>query len=276
MAYKTILLCLNEISRVPQLLAAARQLGTKFKAHIAGLYVIPGVQVYPAAGYAAAPDIYDGNRTYYKDHLPKVKAAFEEAMKADGISFDFHVVEANVPLIGNDVVAQGRNADLIVISATDRASSDGVEYDFVERLIIAAGRPVLVLPYTTDAKLNTDEVLIGWDDSREAARAVFDAVPLLKTAKRARIVRIDTAPRGEMAGASIAETLARHGIKIEVTAVSSDGLGTGETLIRAANDFGAGLIVLGAYGHNRFAEFIFGGATRHMIRNLDRPVLMSH
>jgi nucleotide-binding universal stress UspA family protein len=276
MAYKTILFCLNEIDRIPQLVQAARTLGTTFNAHVIGLYVIPGVQVYPSAGYAAAPDVFDGNRLYYKSNEARTRADFESAMKADGLSFDFRVVDTDVPLIGNDVMAHGRNADLIVVSATDRQSSQGVEYDFVERLVIGAGRPILVLPFIGTAKLDFSEVLVGWDEGREAARAVFDALPFLQNAGRTRIVTIDTSAKGSVPGAPLAESLDRHGIKAELTAVSSDGQSAGETLLRAASDYGAGLVVAGAYGHSRFAEFIFGGVTRHLVHHLDRPVLMSH
>ena len=79
-----------------------------------------------------------------------------------------------------------------------------------------------------------------------------------------------------MPSAGIAEAMDRHGVKSEVTDVPSEGMTLSETLLHAANDYGAGLIVLGAYGHSRFSEMIFGGATRYMIRKLDRPLLMSH
>jgi nucleotide-binding universal stress UspA family protein len=84
------------------------------------------------------------------------------------------------------------------------------------------------------------------------------------------------APRGVEPAAEIAETLAHHGVKTEITHVTSDGMNAGETLLRAAKDHGAGLLVMGAYGHGRFTEFVFGGATRHVFRNLTTPVLMSH
>jgi nucleotide-binding universal stress UspA family protein len=276
MAYKTILFSLNEIDRLPQLLAAAKKLGTMFNAHISGLYVVPAAQIYPTMGYTALPDMIDSNRRFYSDRRDRVKAAFEKAMKAEGTSFDFNTVDSATPVIGNDVMAQGRNADLIVVSATDRNSTQGVEYDFVERLIISAGRPVLILPFVGSAKLDFDEILVGWDGGREAARAVFDALPLLQGAKRVRIIGIDEARRGEVPAASIAEALARQRVKTEITSISSDGPRAGEALLQAANDHGAGLLVVGAYGHSRFSEFIFGGVTRHVIHQLDRPVLMSH
>jgi nucleotide-binding universal stress UspA family protein len=276
MAYKTILLCLNEVKRAPELVAAGLALGKMFGAHISGLFVIPGIQVYPGVGYAALPDVIDSNQAYYRKNETAIRESFEKAMSVNGLSYDFHVVEASIPAIGNDVAAQGRNADLLVVSATDRNAYDGVEIDFVERLVIAAGRPVLILPVAGNIKLDLNDIMIAWDGSREASRAAFDAAPFVTSARKTRLVSVDAHPRGEVRGATIAEALDRHGGKVELIQLSSDGLGTGEALLRAAKDHGSGLLVLGAYGHSRFTEFIFGGATRHVIRNLDRPVLMSH
>ncbi len=275
MAYKTILLCLNEIDRVPQLVAAARKLAAN-GAHVTGLYVIPAVQVYASAGLAAVPDVYDGNRNFYEQHMPKVREAFETGMKQDGLSFAFQQVDAATPMVSTAVIAESRSVDLVIASSTNPDDSMGTEYDFIQRLVIAAGRPVLVLPRKGDGKLDFSEIIIGWDGGREAARAAFDALPLLQKAKRVKIARVDEAPRGGMASASIAEALARHKVNVELLNVTSDGMNAGETLLRAANDHGAGLLVMGAYGHTRFTEFVFGGATRHAIHNLDRPVFMSH
>jgi nucleotide-binding universal stress UspA family protein len=276
MAYKTILVCLNETSRLPQIISAARQLGVKYQAHITGLYVIPGVEVYPAGIDAVGVGYNDVNRRFYQDKLKQVRAEFEAAMKKDGLSFDFHEVDALSSQISREVAQEARAVDLMVVSATSKEDSLGVERDFVETLVIAAGRPVLVLPFKGEALPNMDEVILGWDDSRESSRAAFDALPFLLTSKRVNIVTVDAAPRGMMPGAAIAEALDRHGIKTTTTNVSSDGLGIGETLLRSARDEGAGLIVMGAYGHSRFTEFVFGGATRDIIKRLDRPVLMSH
>jgi nucleotide-binding universal stress UspA family protein len=276
MAYKTILLCLNEISRLPQLIAVARQLGVKFNAHVSGLYVVPGVQIYPSVGFSAGPDIFDGTRLYFQKHLPLVRETFETAMKQDKLSFDMHVVDSSMPMIANEMIDNCHNADLVIISCTSPDDRDGVEYDFVERFVLAAGRPVLVLPYKGEVNLKTDQIMVGWNDSRESSRAVFDALPFLQKAKLTRIVSVDVAPRGTLPAGSIAESLDRHGVKTEVTTITSDGMKTGEALLRAAHDYGVGLVVIGAYGHSRFAEMIFGGATRHIIRKLDLPVLMSH
>ena len=280
MAYKTVLVSLNEIGRLPQVMAAAALLGRTFNAHVSGLYVIPAVQVYPSVGFDAAPQVFEGNRTYFKDNAETVRNAFEAAMKNEGLSFDLRVVDARTPIIADEVIGEGRSADLIVISATNPREVTGVERDFVEQTIMAAGRPVLVLPFTGTGVLSFDELVLGWDGGREAARAAFDALPLLKAAKKVRVVvadpQNDPTLRGAVPGADLAGTLARHGVKAEAQGFPTASGDAGHALLQCADDVGASLIVMGAYGHSRLTEFIFGGATRHVLARLNRPVLMSH
>lgn len=280
MSYKTILVSLNEVGRLSELVAAAVSLARDTAAHVSGLYVIPAVQVYPSVGFEAAPQVFEGNRSFFKDNAVRVKQAFEEAMGREGLSHDFHQIDARTPVIAEEVVAAGRSADLIVVSATNPDEITGVERDFVEQVVMAAGRPVIVLPYQGNAAVSLDEIVVGWDGGREAARAAFDALPLMKKSSKVRIVRIDPQKdpglRGSVAGADLAETLSRHGIKAEAQGYPTDGLDEGQALMRCAEDAGAGLIVMGAYGHSRLAEFIFGGATRFVLTRMTRPVLMSH
>jgi nucleotide-binding universal stress UspA family protein len=273
---RSILVSLNDVKQMPTVLAATRYLAGRFSAQVKGLYVIPAAKVYPMMGYDAVPVAYDGNQQFFQKHLPKVKADFEAAMKADGIEFSFQQVDGSSSQIAMEVAAQARAHDIAMISASQSGDGSGFEDDFAERVVMLAGRPVLVLPRHADARFDFTEIMVGWDGGREAARATFDSIALLRTARRVRLVEIDVAPRGVEPAAEIAESLAHHGVKTEITHVTSDGMNAGETLLRAAKDHGAGLLVMGAYGHGRFTEFIFGGATRHVFRNLSVPVLMSH
>ncbi len=280
MSYKTILVSLNEVSRLSELVAAAVTLARETGAHVSGLYVVPAVQVYPSVGFEAAPQVFEGNRSYFKDNGARVKQAFEDAMQREGLSHDFHQVDSRTPVIADEVVAAGRVADLVIVSATNPAEITGVESDFVEQVVMGLGRPVIVLPFKGRAAVSLTEVIIGWDGGREAARATFDALPLLKKAAKVRVVRIDPQKdpslRGSVAGADLAEALARHGVTAEAQGYPTDGQDEGQALMRCAEDAGAGLIVMGAYGHSRLAEFIFGGATRFVLNRLVCPVLMSH
>jgi len=280
MSYKTILVSLNEVGRLAELVAATVTLARETGAHVSGLYVVPAVQVYPSVGFEAAPQVFEGNRSFFKDNGARVKQAFEAAMQREGLSHDFHQVDARTPVIADEVVSSGRVADLVIVSATNPEEITGVERDFVEQTVMALGRPVIVLPYKGKAEVSLNEVIIGWDGGREASRATFDALPLLKKAAKVRVVRIDPQKdpslRGSVAGADLAEALARHGVKAEAQGYPTDGQDEGQALMRCAADSGAGLIVMGAYGHSRLAEFIFGGATRFVLNRLVCPVLMSH
>lgn len=280
MSYRTILVSLNEIGRLSETVAAAVSLARETGAHVSGLYVVPAVQVYPSVGFEAAPQVFEGNRSFFRDNGQRVKVAFEEAMRRENLPHDFHQIDARTPLIADEVLAAGRVVDLVVVSATNPDEITGVERDFVEQVVMGLGRPVIVLPFRGDATLSLNEIVIGWDGGREAARATFDALPLLKKADKVRVVRIDPQKdpslRGNVAGADLAETLSRHGVKAEAQGYPTDGLDEGQALMRCAEDAGAGLIVMGAYGHSRLAEFIFGGATRFVLTRMARPVLMSH
>jgi nucleotide-binding universal stress UspA family protein len=280
MSYKTILVSLNEVGRLAELVKAAVALARETAAHVSGLYVVPAVQVYPSVGFEAAPQVFEGNRTYFKDNAQRVKQAFEEAMRAEGLSHDFHLLDARTPVIADEVIANGRSADIVLVSATNPDEITGVERDFVEQVVMGVGRPVVVLPAQGDASLTFKDIVVGWDGGREAARAAFDALPLFRKAEKVRVVRIDPQKdpslRGSVAGADLAEALSRHGIKAEAQGYPTDGLDEGQALMRCAEDCGSGLIVMGAYGHSRLAEFIFGGATRFVLTRMRRPVLMSH
>lgn len=280
MTYRTILVSLNEIGRLSETVAAGVRLARETGAHVSGLYVLPAVQVYPSVGFEAAPQVFEGNRSFFKEHAQRVKQTFEEAMRREALPYDFHQIDSATPLIADELIAAGRVADLVVVSATNPDEITGVERDLVEQVVMSVGRPVIVLPHKGDASLSLTEIVIGWNGGREAARATFDALPLLKKAAKVRVVWVDPqkAPslRGSVAGADLAEALSRHGVKAEAQGYPTDGLDEGQALMRCAEDTGAGLIVMGAYGHSRLAEFIFGGATRFILTRMVRPVLMSH
>jgi len=277
MSYKTIMVCLNEVSSNDRLTDVTRLLAAKFKSHVKGLYVVPGVQIYAGVAAGMGPISYDGFRAYFEKQQPGVKQRFEAAMQKDSLPFDFQTVDSVNPNIANAIIENSRCADLIVIPSGSRNAEEGTINDgLVDMVAIGAGRPVLVIPDQGKFEFTADDITLGWNNSREAARAVYDAMPFLKAAKKVRVTCVDNKQRGTLPGTDIADTLARHGVKAEVQTIASNGSGAGSTLLQAANDAGSGLIVMGCYGHSRLAELVFGGASRHMLANVDRAVLLSH
>ena len=195
MTYKTILVCLDEVNRIAALAAASARIAGLTEAHVRGLYVIPAAQIYPSTGFEAVPQVFEGHRTYFQTNKDSVRSAFEQAMTRQGVTFDFIAVEGRSPLIADEVLNHGRSCDLILMHATDPAQVSGVELDYIERVVMAVGRPVLVLPRQGSAELKLDEVIVGWNAHREATRAVFDALPLLKAAASVRLVWVDPQTR---------------------------------------------------------------------------------
>lgn len=150
--------------------------------------------------------------------------------------------------------------------------------ELIEPLIFESGRPVLVLPNGYDKEVSLDQIVVAWDGSVGAARAVWDSLILLKLCKRIEIVTItgeknlsDTAP-----GSSLAPMLSYLGKDINVTPIKYDGSSAAALIREHAAKIGAGVIVQGAYGRSRWREFVLGGVTREMLRDCDMPVMMCH
>jgi nucleotide-binding universal stress UspA family protein len=279
MSYRTILVSLNDADRLEEALGLAGSLQAAHGAHVVGLYVVPAVQVYPTIGMEITPDVFEGHRAYFHGRADKVKARFNAAISREGLSAELRVVDSKSPLVADTVIDHGRYADLIIVPQVNRDSNEGVELDFDERVVMESGRPVLVLPQGPVPK-KISRVIAGWNGTRESARAVFDALPFLKRASEVRVIWVDPQRdrdnSGSLPGAEIATVLSRHDVKVTAEPLPTSGMNAGEALLQKARDNGADLLVMGAYGHSRMREFVFGGATRHVLRNATIPVLMSH
>jgi nucleotide-binding universal stress UspA family protein len=279
MSYKTVLVSLNEIERIDAVLKAACSLAAEQQAHVIGLYVIPAPAVYPAVGPYVVPEVFDGLTRFFEEQSQGVKTTFDAALQPARLTGQWLEVKALAPVISETVCDVGRIADLVVVSEANREGKNGVELDFVENVILGTGRPVLILPRIGDGSLDTRRVLCAYNGSKEAARAVHDAVPLLKRAEEVLLLWIDPPSEEEgsrTSGADMAEALRRHGIPARAETMHSEGANPAEAVMKKTRELGAGLVVMGAYGHSRIREFVLGGATRHALSNLAAPLLMSH
>jgi nucleotide-binding universal stress UspA family protein len=177
------------------------------------------------------------------------------------------------------VLEHARVSDLVVASQTDHEWPASGWLDVADLVAVGSGRPVLIIPNASQLTHIGTRVLVAWNGRREAARAVFDALPILKRAEVTKVVWIDPQSGGEperTLDQDICEALFRHGVKCDKTKRVTPRDGVGPTLMAQAETFGADLLVMGCYGHSRLREFVFGGATRHFLKNMSVPVLMSH
>jgi nucleotide-binding universal stress UspA family protein len=167
----------------------------------------------------------------------------------------------------------GRAADLLVIGHP--ADDQGVSIDTIEAALVGTGRPVLIVPANPLVSI-PETIVIAWKASPEAARAVTAAMPLLSRSKRILIVTVAEEPGlSDEEGARLMTALGWHGLNVSTRHLRPDRLGAADTLLAAAAEEGA-LVVMGAYGHSRLREWVFGGFTEHVLRRAAVPLLMMH
>jgi nucleotide-binding universal stress UspA family protein len=280
MADKTILVHCNDKRRVERILGAAVELADRFQAHLIGLSVSPPVVVVPA-GMPGSPDtmVIDERAQVYRRDNPAMKAAFQAAVEGCTFTSEWREEDAGTSSIAEVVIKYARAADLIVAAQRDWQWSVSAQLDVGDRLAIEAGRPVLLVPNEGVHKGIGTRVVVAWNGRREATRAAFDALPLLRQAKDVTVLRVDPRSEGEpdrnFAATDLCTALARHGVTSEAVEVPGGG-NVGRALLNRAIEHRADLLVMGAYGHSRMRELVFGGATRHILRHMTIPVLMSH
>jgi nucleotide-binding universal stress UspA family protein len=249
-----------------------------FKAHVTGLAfsyepIIPG-----AVMGGIPPEFIESQRVENDKKARAAVARFEAAASRAGISAETLVQSASLSGAANRLAHIARRFDLVVVGQSNR-DDDGLPDEVLdEAALFESGRPVVFVPFIQKAGLKLDRVMVCWDGSRAATRAVADSLPFLKKAKLVEVVIVASKPgKGdEMAGADLGQHLARHGLKVEVKKIVSNEIDVPSTILSYAADSSADMIVMGGYGHSRLREFILGGVTRSILETMTVPVLMSH
>jgi nucleotide-binding universal stress UspA family protein len=279
MAYKDLLVQVDDTRSCAARLQAAVDLAVAHDAHLTGAYIIADPS--PAAfvsGYVP-PDLLDTLQQHARERAEAALARFAEGAGRNQISFETRIDRVLYTAVADALTTNARYADLAIVGQADPDDGEAPSY-LPEEVTLASGRPSLVIPYIGPAPTLGQRVTVAWDASREAARAVNDALPLLERAQAVDVVTVNPsgAPfgHGEQPGADIALHLARHGIKIEVRRIETRDLDVANTILSHLADRGSDLLVMGAYGHSRLRELVLGGVTRTILREMTVPVLMAH
>lgn len=280
MKSKTILVLLNDPRRAKRLLDAAVPLARANEAHLIGLSVMPPYVVLPAADGAGVTVTMEEHRELFRTDMAGIKSVFEASTSDLARPAEWRESDAGFDSVSARQLEHARAADLVVTSQVDATWGSSALHEDPERLIMESGRPVLLVPNEGRNALPARRVTVAWDGRREAARAVFDAVPVMGGADDVSLVWINPEKAGQRAGDlpgfDICAALSRHGIKSQMVEAHAIGGDVGAELLRQAKVQGADLLVMGCYGHSRLRELILGGASRHILSNMDLPVLMSH
>ena len=283
MAYKDLLVILDEDQQSRDRMVLAAALAQRFGAHLVGLYVMVGREPRGRLDYFNSDNPLLG--PLYRDIEEKIRAdaertrlLFEDIVGRQSLSAEWRMASGYPAALA---AMHGRYADLIILGQLDPEDIQALAIrPLPEEVALLAGRPILVVPYAGTFEQIGRRVLVGWDASREATRAVNDAMPLLAGANSVTVMSVDSkespAGHGEVPGADIALHLARHGVPAQVERIVSAGIGVGNTLLSRASDLEADLLVMGIYGHSRVRELLLGGATRTVLASMTLPVLMAH
>lgn len=284
MGFKDILVALDNARPTRGRVELAAALAERFAAHLIGLHSTLPADAPHARGYF---DYFDRSLLdpLYSEYQQKVHAEseatrhlFEEVATRRGLSAEWRAASGLPSAV---TALHGRYVDLIVVGQPDPDDPQAALFrPLPQEVALAVGRPILVIPYAGSWAQIGRRVLVGWDASREATRAINDAMPLLAGAEAVTILAVDPADgpagHGDVPGADIALHLARHGVKAVVESTVSAGIGAGNALLSRASDLEADLLVMGAYGHSRVRELLLGGVTRTVLESMTLPVLMAH
>jgi nucleotide-binding universal stress UspA family protein len=244
-----------------------------FGAHIMGTAFYPAV----VGGVDLSANFIRAQQAEAREHAESVATAFDEATRRAGVSAETRRIEADIGDVPTQFAHIARRFDLSVIGQFER-DRDHRTNIVIEAALFDSGRPVLIVPFIQKDRLKLDHVMVCWDGSRAATRAIADAMPFLTRSRKASIVVGDTqsAKSADLPGADIATHLSRHGVNATVERIPVSKIDVSNAILSNAADTSADLIVMGGYGHSRLREFILGGTTRGMLASMTKPTLMSH
>ena len=274
MSIKTILVHIDHTDNSETRLAATIALAIEYDAHIIGQYVIPTVNIAPAVTSYIPSAVILAQEESAKENASKIKAEFIASAEKSGCSFEWNCVQG---FTDQQINKQGHYADLIVIGQSDGQVILSNEMAIEDHILMDSIRPILFIPYIGFSGPIGKRIMIAYDGGRESVRAIHDSIPMLKRADAVEIISVNRSEKAsQLPLDEICQYLARHGIKTQANHVVSKDINVAETLLSRASDYGIDLIVMGAYGHSRLREYIFGGVTHDILKHMTVPVLMSH
>jgi len=278
MAIRDILIVIDNPANVSRLLAPAAALAGGSGARVTGLYAsrYPGEAAYgDIAGWMQLVENYiEAQRTA----AAAAEAAFRGELGAKRLSGDWIYRESDPT---DNAIALAALYDLVVLGQPEpEAEPTGALGLRPEAVVLGAGRPVLMVPYAGSFAEIGRRVMVAWSGTREAARALHDAMFALEGAEAVTVIEIEPAGEPTEAGSvtarDVAAALVRRGIAATAQTETAGDIAIDDLLLSRAADLAADLLVMGAYGHSRLREFVLGGVSRGIFRHMTLPVLLAH
>ncbi|QRM42132.1 universal stress protein [Rhizobium sp. BG4] len=279
MSYKTILAILDTADNSGAVADFAMALAAGHGAHVIGLHA-ETISAVPLVAPMEIPDPVAVQALQDMAHSEtiEVERIFKQKAAASGVSFEWRSFATSTGYGSAPLIETARSADLLIASQADPARPSDSHVD-VDNFLFESGRPVLMIPYIIRNPKPIKRVLIAWNGSKEAARATFDALPILKGADAVEIFSVDPVDSATqsagLAGADIAATLARHGVNATLATAESASKSASSVIENRLSDNSIDLLVMGAYTHSWLWQTIFGGTTKSLLQSMTALTLLS-
>ena len=254
----------------------AISLAAALNAHLTGIIFLYGPTM-PVSRAGYVPPELEVIERHSEAAIEAVRESFTAASTRTGVNAESLTVSASLVSAGDQFGKIARRFDLAVVGQAE-PQTKMVEENIIKAALFDSGGPVIIVPYIQRAPLRLDHIMVCWDGSRAAARAVRDAIPLLHRAGRIEVVMVtnERSKQDQIERPDIGAHLARHGLNVAIRRLPLVDVDVAGLLLSRAADEDVDFIVMGGYGHSRLREFVLGGVTRSMLRTMTVPVLMSH
>ena len=280
MTLRSILVHLDPATDNGAEINAALRTAEVHDAHLAALATAtdPELPLYGFAGLSTT--ILDALERQTGVDIARVRTDFERACQKQGRNAEFRASRLYDAETADVIATHGRHADLVIMRQSEPSVRRVGGVGVVEGVVVASGGPVLVVPYAGAPETFGSNIIFGWDGSREAARALKDAMPFMRRADKVHVLVVNPDSRrdahGELPGADISTHLARHGLNVELSTEHTGAIDAANLILSRAADYGADMLVMGAFAHSRLQQTLFGGFTTTILRDMTVPVLLSH
>ena len=275
MSIKDILVHVDSTPSADKRLELAVVLADRHDAHLTGIHVSPSIYV-PAMEFGGLPaTFFEHRQREIESDATAARTKFDSLAGKANIAIEWRNADGYP---GETLIEHARCADLVVVGQRN-PDADAQAGDLPDSILLATGRPTLIVPNAAAMKTFARNIMVAWDGGAQATRALHDALPLMSAGAKISVIAVNPENMGDrkqVACADICRHLARHGLDAEARTVVASNETTADTLLSCAFEQGCDLLIMGAYGHSRFREFVFGGVTAHVLKNMTLPVLMSH
>lgn len=275
-AYRQLLVHLDDSAGNALRLRTARMIAESHGSAIAACYAVTSNHLEAAYGADVSHALLENLAERDEERRRRARQAFDVEMRAPGPVVGWS--ESKGIGCSIEFARQAFYADLLVLGQRDPSSTGGTASDFNETVMLTSGKPTLVMPYVGWSGSLGRQTVIAWKETREAARSVAAALPLLQQAQTVHVLHWSKEPPPAVDGPSLnlGGYLHLYGIEPVWHEGGDEPADVGELALSRACDLGADLLVMGCYGHSRVREIVLGGMTRTLLRSMTLPVLMTH